>query len=144
MAIPTSYTEATFAAYLHSELGPVASSLAWTVDAGDYDEAVNDALLMYGVTDIAGITGAENIQKLRLLGKLAAWRRVLEHTAGDHDFSADGASYSRSQVNQMAQERVQDLETRAAPYLDEYSISVQRMDHPNNPYGSTELEDREL
>jgi hypothetical protein len=45
MAVPTSYTETTFKTYLNGRLGSLADALKWTVAGGNYDEAVNDALL---------------------------------------------------------------------------------------------------
>lgn len=144
MSIPASYTEATLKAYLHAEVGNIASALGWSVDGGEYDEPVNDALLMYGESDIENIDSTEGVRKLRLLGLLAAWRKAASHLAGDYDFSADGASYSRSQAYAMAEKRVQALESQCAGFLPEYAVHTQQMDWSHDPYQEREYDDRTL
>ncbi len=134
MAAPSAYTEAELKAYIHTALGAVASSLGWTVNAGSYDEIVNDALLAYGVDDIASVSGRESIAKLRALSRLMAWRAVVSETATDYNFSADGGSYSRAQVNEMARARVADLETETAAYRMENAVRTQRVVYANDPY----------
>jgi len=144
MALPASYTEATLKSFIHAELGTHASYLEWTVDGGSYDEIVNDALGMYGASDIATITGASNIQKLRTIARLCAYRKVMDQYAAKFDFSADGNSIQHSQLHAMAKATVARLESEAAPWLPEYAVNVQRIDHPHNPYNSIDYDDRAL
>lgn len=143
MPLPTSYTEATFSEYLDSELGPIANSLGWAApNTDDYNEVVNDTLLLYGESDIASITGLANIQKLRTLGMLSAWRRVVRFISGNFDFSSDGGTYSRSQAETMARNRVMELESEAAEWLGINQIKMQRVEYPHSPYRDTVLADR--
>lgn len=144
MAVPTVYTEAELKAYVHGELGPVAEALTWTVAGGSYDEVVNDALLAYGNTDISEITGAENVEKLRRFAMLVAWRRVLTWTAIRVDFAADGTSVSCSQLHDMAKGMVERYESITAVDSIDYTIGVQRIDRPHNPYASFEFDERLL
>lgn len=144
MSLPAAYTEATLKAFIHTDLGAHAEYLEWTAAAGSYDEVVNDALAAYGASDIATITGATNIQKLRTLARVYAMRRVVNQYASKFDFSADGNSVSRSQLNAMAEKALGRYESEAMAWLPEYAVNVQRVDHPHNPYNSIDAEDRVL
>lgn len=97
MAIPTSYTESTLRDYMLTVTENVASALGWT--ATKFTEAVNDALVAYGVSDI---TSATDIAKLRTLAKVEAWKAVVDGTAADIEFTADGATFKRQQMHQQA------------------------------------------
>jgi hypothetical protein len=104
MAAPTSYTETTFKTYLDGRLGSLADALKWTVAGGNYDEAVNDALLAYGTDDITAISTAENINLLRAYGRYFLWKSVAEATVNEIDYThADsGATYKHSQIHKQA------------------------------------------
>ena len=137
MAIPASYTEKTLAEYMHVMLGKVAKALDLHFgpsDAGDYAEAVNDALLAYGAEDIATITGSTNFQKLRALARVAAWRFVVTNFAALFDFSADGASYNRSQLFEHATRALTLAEEAAAAYVTNYQARIVSVDHIHDPY----------
>ena len=109
MAAPTSYTETTFKTYLHGRLGSLADAFQWTVAGGNYDEAVNDALLAYGESDITQITTAMNINLLRAYGRYFLWKSVAEATVNEIDYThADsGATYKHSQIHKQAKEMMQ-------------------------------------
>lgn len=95
MAIPSSYTESSLRDYMLSVTANVAGALGWT--AVNFTEAVNDALVAYGVTDSALAT---DVAKLRCLARAEAWRALVAATAADYNFSADGGSYSRQQLHE--------------------------------------------
>lgn len=125
MALPTGYTEATFKAWLHAELRDVASALSWTVDGGDYNEIVNEALFAYGADDIEAIAGRDNLRKLRALGRVELWRAVMSALAGDYDYRTEsGASYSRSQAHAQAKANYEQALTEALPWSDAYEIGL--------------------
>jgi len=109
MAAPASYTETTFKTYLHGRLGSLADAFQWTVAGGNYDEAVNDALLAYGESDITQITTAMNINLLRAYGRYFLWKSVAEATVNEIDYThADsGATYKHSQIHKQAKEMMQ-------------------------------------
>src|SRR5690349_20973513 len=110
MPVPSSYTEKPLAEYMHVKLGNVAKALDlhFPPDGpGDYAEAVTDALLAYGTEDVSAISGSTGIQKVRALAMVAAWRHVVTNFAALFDFSADGASYNRSQLFKQAKESLQ-------------------------------------
>jgi len=137
MTIPASYTEKTLAEYMHVLLGKTAKALAihsGPNDAGDYAEAVNDALLAYGTEDIAAISGVANIQKLRALARVYAWQYVVDNFATLYDFSADGGSYHRSQMFKQAKESLALAQLAALPYDPAYQVNVVAVDHTQDPY----------
>lgn len=150
MAIPTSYDEAGLKAYLHAELGTMATGLEWTVDAGSYDEIVYDSLFRYGQIDIGEITGADNVRRLRCLAKVFVWRAVVKAVAGDFDFSADGASFSRSQIQTMAEKALRMAEDEAGPYLydddddNRNAACITKVTHKHDPYQYVPDDERTL
>jgi hypothetical protein len=144
VALPTSYTEATLKAYLHAEIYDVAGALGWSVSGGSYDEAVNDALYLAGLSSIESATSAVAVYQLRKLGLLAVWRRVVAAVAADYNFSADGSSFSRSQVFDQAKQCVRTLEHETASYRADNVVNVRPIDYVHNPYQERTIEDRAL
>jgi len=129
---------------MKTALGAVADAVGLTTTPDDYQEAVNAALLTYGADDIAGITGRENIQKLRALAKIEAWKLVLAQTAGDFDFRADGGSYNRSQIYAQAVQSLllAELDAMALGALIGYQVGVDKLVHIHDPYIYLEDDDR--
>lgn len=107
----TAYTDLTLAEYMQAVTRNVAAALGWSAD--DFAEAVTDALIAYGVTDLEDAT---NIPKLRALARVEAWRAVADGTAADYNFSADGGTYSREQLHKHAVEALGRALERAAAY----------------------------
>lgn len=132
MAIPTSYSEETLKAFMLAALSNLGAALGLT--ASSFNEAVNDALLAYGVTDIAQAT---DIAKLRALARVAAWQVAVSAAAGDYDFSADGGNYRRSQLHEQARKGLAAAEADAAVYSGENQATVGLMiwDDPYQPLG---------
>ncbi len=95
MSAPATYTETALASYMANALGEVGATLGWTAGNGKLDEAVNDALLSYGVDDIADAT---DTKKLRALARLYAWRAAVASLPAFYDFSSDEESFDRSQM----------------------------------------------
>jgi hypothetical protein len=117
MALPSSYTEASFSDYLHAIMGQVADLLGWKLEEGSYDEVINDTLLAYGVSDIADAT---DIKKVRALGKLCLWRAVLISAIPEINYTADGTTMNREAIFQHAQAMLERATAEAAPYDAEY------------------------
>jgi hypothetical protein len=147
MSVPTAYTEQSLARFMEIILGKVAKVLelrAGVSDPGDFSEAVNDALLAYGTDDISTVSGSDNIQKLRALAAVCAWRHVVTNFAALYDFSADGGRYSRSQLFEQAKTSLEMAEQQALPYAANYMIHLRKTDHIHDPYQVRDLEDRTL
>lgn len=133
MSVPTTYTEQTFAQYLHSILSKTALELEWSAgdgsDVGNYGEIINDTLIACGVTTIAEMSGIDAVQKLRIVGRYYAWQAAVEALVVEHNLAADGASLQRETVFKqakmmldMAADKVGDY--GIGPYGDSYSIEI--------------------
>lgn len=147
MAVPAAYTEQSLARFMEITLGKVAKVLdlrAGVDDAGDFTEPVNDALLAYGTDDINTISGTDNIQKLRILAAVTAWRHVVNNFAALYDFSADGGTYHRSQLFEQAKASLEMAEQQALPYAANYMVRVRKMEHLHDPYQVRDVDDRTL
>lgn len=142
MALPSSYTETTFAQFLHRVLRDLADMLSWSVEGGDFDEIINDTLSAYGVD---AISSATNIPKLRALGKLALWEAVLDAAIPEINYTADGTTMNREAIFQHVERKLNTARIDAMPYLPEsgYSIEVLSVHHDDpyrwdDPYEETE------
>jgi hypothetical protein len=137
MPVPNSYTEKTLGQYMQTMLGKVARVLelnAGPNDAGDFVEAVNDALLVYGTEDISTISGIANLMKLRALARVAAWQYVMNNFAALYDFKADDSSYNRSQLFKQAKESLALAQQAALNYDPAYQVQVVAVDQTHDPY----------
>lgn len=145
MAAPSSYSETGLADYMHAVLGPVATALDYTSPAS-YVEAVNEALLDYGTDDISTVSGRDNIRKLRALAMVQAWRLVVQHVSGDYDFSADGGTYNRSQIQKQAAEALARAEQTAITLgaTPGYVLGIDTITHIHDPYRYVPDEERIL
>jgi hypothetical protein len=132
MSLPASYTDVTIGAFMVDELGPVATTLGWTYAGGSFSEAINDLLVIAGATTIGDVA----VGKARVLARVAVWRRVVSHTAGDFAFEADGASFDRNQFHEQARARMLQVESDAAAggYLDSYKVATESVTYINDPY----------
>lgn len=136
MAIPSSYTEATLASYMQTVLQDVGLALGWTTTPDDYQNAVDESLLLMEVDDIADISGRASLRQLRAAARITVWSQVAAATAGDYKFSADGGSYDRHQVHEHA------LAMKAQAESDAYALGVgaswtvgqDRLKHVQDPY----------
>lgn len=118
----------TLAAYITANFGQVKTQLGWS-DSLQISAITDKTLEWYGVDTEAEAT---NTKKLHAIADLAVWRQALNDVSLDYNFSADGASYSRSQQADMIRENLQAAETAALVYLPNYSILVNHSDdHPD-------------
>lgn len=65
----------------------------------------DETLLLLGVRNISEISGAINIRKLRMMGRIEAWRAVMSNTVSDVTISEDGGTLQRNQLYQNAVEQ---------------------------------------
>jgi hypothetical protein len=132
MPLPTSYTESDLAVFMHIVTETAAAALGWTALTFDA-EPVNDALILYGVSDIAQAT---DIPKLRAAARVAAWRAIVQATAGMHGFSADGQSMPLEQVQAMALRALSLAESDAATYgvNPAFTVRIDRVVDVHDPY----------
>ena len=129
MALPTIYTDATLKSYMLAYLGASGTTLGLTVDS--FAESINDVLLAYGVTTLALAT---DVAKVRALARVAAVQTAQTVAATWYDFTADGASFSRSQVVKALASLLTLAESEAMSYSATYTIGVGSMSYPADPY----------
>lgn len=103
MAISGYGNEAQLAAFMDRTLGrdELAAALGWSVTT-DYDDAVDETLLILDIADLSAVTGAAALRQLRAVARAEVWRSVMQRTAGDYDATLDGDSYKRSQLHDHA------------------------------------------
>lgn len=131
MAYPTSYTEATLAAFILAQLGETATILSWNALV-HVQPAVDEALAKCEVSDIALITGSDDLKKLRIFARYEGWRLAISSLAARFDFEADGGAYKRSQAFVNAKAALVLATEEAQPYLDELNP-----DYVFHQYGQT-------
>jgi hypothetical protein len=136
MSAPTVYTEKTLADFMAAELGKVATLLGYAVgaaDAGSYQEAVNEALLWYGVTNVSQATV---ILKIRAMARVEAWRKAANDLTTSYKFSSPDGSFERQDVYNHALINLDRALVLAAEYdtTGVYAIAVTRSRPVNDPY----------
>jgi hypothetical protein len=136
MTIPTSYTETSLAAFMLAELGDVALALDMTL--AKLAEPVNDAMLVYGITDIVDAT---DIDKIRKIARVEAWKAAAKNVAADYAYSEGGASYSRNQMQDMILKQLSLAEQDASGYYAAFQIAVGTVEFPDNPYARLNVSD---
>lgn len=134
------YTQGQLSEFMHRQAGGMPELFGWTVEAGSYDDAVQDVLDAYGVTTLATATDS---QQVRALARVAVWRQVVRRCASEYSTSVNGTSMSRSDLVKAAQEGL-DLAMDEAGDLG-YGPNVMTMDpvvYPNDPYTTLGIEER--
>lgn len=127
MAVPTTYTEQSLAVFMASVIGDVAMEIppaGWDVTdttAGDYQNAVDETLIHYGVSDIVAAT---DIPKIRAIARWQVWQAVYDALAGTHDISGDGQNLQLSQVPANVEGRLSRALQAAAKYLPDYALTL--------------------
>lgn len=113
--------------YINSNFSQVKSQLGW--DSDDLSAILAKTLEFYGVaTEVL----ATDTTKLHKLADVAVWRQALNDVTLDYDFSADNASYKRSQQHDMIRENLEEAVTYALVYMPNYSITINASDdHPD-------------
>lgn len=104
MPAPASYTEQTLAQYMHTiitnddKVTELVTTLLWNVANGSYEEAVNEAMLVMGVSDVTSLTSLESIRQLRAVARMELWRLVVQRTVASIQVSDGVTAVSRQQI----------------------------------------------
>jgi hypothetical protein len=118
----------TLAAYITANFSQVKSQLGWS-----------DSLQIVAITDkdsrmVRRVhrSRSDKYQELHAIADLAVWRQALNDVSLDYDFSADNASFSRSQQSKMIMDNYSQAMNDALVYLPNYSILINASDdHPD-------------
>lgn len=114
--------------YITSNFTQIKTQLGWS-DSLQLVTITDKTLEMYGVATEAEATDA---RKLHAIADIAVWRQALADVSLDYNFSADGASYSRSQQADMIRKNLDDAITAAVAYSAQYAIGYSASDdHPD-------------
>lgn len=133
MAAPTVYSELSLAGYMETTLGPVAEVLGWTVGSGKLAEVVNDALVAYGVDDVAE---AAEIGKLRAIARREAWRAASDALGAFYDFDSDSERFVRSQMHKASLDSLANAERdcMALGVGAGYGVTITSIERTVDPY----------
>jgi hypothetical protein len=142
VAVPTSYTDASFKTYLDAVLSDVADLLGWSTGAGDYDEALNDALFLADVDAISDVAATRAaIAKLRTCGRIAVWRAACAALSSRYDLKTGPDSLNRGQLYEHAQAQLRSAERDGMLYGINYTVETTSVTHEDY-YGPSDLEDQ--
>ena len=118
----------TLTAYISDNFPTIKSQLGWN-DSTQIVTIIEKTLEFYGVATEALAT---DTTKLHALADVAVWRQALNDIALDYNFSADGASFSRSQAVTAIRDNLIEAESKAIVYSSAYDIVVHTQDnHPD-------------
>jgi hypothetical protein len=134
MSAPTSYSEAIFADYLASVLGNFADLLGWDGGSWPVQEAVADALLEMGISNIASATTPFQIRGLRALGRRAIWRAVVQAVAADYTVTDNNQTLEREQLQKQALVALELAETESLEWSPSYGVTIISIKRPADPY----------
>jgi len=107
----------TLATWYADRFTTIQGALGWS----DFSVITEDALELYGVATEEEATDTE---KLHALARFALWKQAQIDVSLDMDFSADGRSFSRSQMHKMITENLARAMADATHYLDALQIDV--------------------
>ena len=126
--------------YLESYLGGLATQIGWTTSGSSYDFTISETLRLYGVDSEAEAT---DLNKLYVIGKRVLWESILREVSFDYDYTANGASFKRSQMYDFIKQNLDDAATEASYYLGDYKISTGVLGGDAvDPYSNYPYEDR--
>jgi hypothetical protein len=114
----------TLAAYITNNFPTIKTQLGWS-DSDQIVTIVAKAVEMYGVATEALAT---NDTKLHVLADVAVWRQALNDVSLDYNFSADGGSFSRSQMAEIIRKNLDEAVGIAIAYSPAYQIIVHAQD----------------
>lgn len=101
-------------ALIQSRHQPVVSAYGLAAQAAVLDELAAEALTALGLSSAAAALGDASLPSMRLALDVVVWRWIEGRAALGYDFSADGGSYSRSQLAAQATRMRILAEARAA------------------------------
>lgn len=99
--VPSTTTAGDLAGWMSRVAGPrIVEVLGWS-DPASYDDIIVDALMAYGVDDLAS---ARDIPRLLAVARVALWQAVVEQTSGETYLAMpDGIRAYGYQINEQAQ-----------------------------------------
>lgn len=116
--------------YVQGYLGGLSGTVGWDINA--LQLVVDDAVELIGASNE---TTASSMTGFNSLLRYSAALRILRETSMDFNYSADGESYSRSNVSeQVAKFMVSTALVDALPYLNNGTNDIESLDVGWSPY----------
>ncbi len=103
MAAPTSYSDASLAAFMVVELGPIADVLGWVPGTPRVEYAVYSVARSLGV---AAVSAATDMAGLEAVARLTIWQGAESALVTAIDITIDNESLKRSQLSDHAKAMV--------------------------------------
>lgn len=140
MPAPSSYTDASLAQFMVTELGGVAGVLSWTVGSDAVAEAASDTAVILGLA----VEDATNMATLRAVVRLSIWRAAEAALSSAFDFSVDNESVKRSQMWDHAKAMVARYEGQCAALGVDVAagggvVTIHQVVRSEDPYGVPSL-----
>lgn len=143
MASKTTLTIAELKAYMESVMGDTATKLGWRAGDGDFDEPVNNVLYALGLEDLSTIDSLAEVNQVRMVARVEAWRAAMYYTVHEHGHSAGApgtGSTNRADIHRHAKEMfglaIVELQQRypALGVTLSRRVSVVPISYPGDPY----------
>lgn len=143
MPAPSSYTEATLAAYMVGVLSSAAGALGLTTASAAITQAVTTVERILGVSDVAELT---DMAKLETIATWRAWQAALDTATASFDVSSGGgggtSSAKLSQLFDQIAKRLAMAEDAASIYSEVQAASgaggvavISSLGGVSSPYG---------
>jgi len=88
MPLITNYNESEVMQYMEDVLGDTAHKLGWDAASSDFQEPVNEVLLLLDEADFTFVDTAAEAKKVRLLARMEAWRAAMYYSVHESSYSA--------------------------------------------------------
>lgn len=124
--------------YLIIKLGRMATYLEWTTVSDEIDLIIEDTIELLGLASEGASTDSV---KLKSVALFVLWQAVLMTLATDYDFTADKATYKRSQMMDAAQENFNIAKKNATQYLSFSQIFQGEVTETDDPYKNSDLDE---
>lgn len=134
MPVPTAYTEAQLAAFMHDQLGEVGLILGFTAPSGQvgsYQEAIYAALFEYGVSNVSN---ASDIRKIRALARKAAIEKAMMSLAGRYTFRTGDKTFNRREMQQMLAPMLESARTECLEFDVNNTVAIDKITWRDDPY----------
>lgn len=124
--------------YLIIKLGRMATYLEWTTVSDEIDLIIEDTIELLGLASEGASTDSV---KLKSVALFVLWQAVLMTLATDYDYTADKATYKRSQLMDAAQENFNIAKKNATQYLSFSQIFQGEITETDDPYKNSDLDE---
>lgn len=124
--------------YLVTKLGRMATYLSWTTASTEIVLVIEDTLELLGLDLEADSADSVALKSVALF---VLWEAVMMTLSTDYDFTADKASYKRSQLIEAAEDNFNIAKKNATQYLSFSQIFQGAVTESDDPYKDSNLDE---